>query len=270
MDAIKISKKIISGIKDYFSRHNFSKAVIGLSGGIDSSVTAFLSARALGNENVTAILMPEEGLTSESSVNDALEVTNILKINHYKIPINNFINNFHSIDKNQLIKPTIKNNFNDKNNELAIANAKARIRMSILYYFANTHNALVVGTSNKSEIALGYATKYGDAASDILPLGDLWKTQVIELAQHLGVPEKIINKKPTAELVAGVTDESELGAPYEVLDKILKLYCENKASKEEIIAKGFDKELVENVFRRMKVNEHKGKMPVIFHISNFS
>ena len=263
MDTKKTSEAIITGIKGYFQKHNLSKAVIGLSGGIDSSITAFLSARALGSENVTGILMPEEGLTSDSSVNDAMEVVNILKINNHKIPINNLINNFNSINK------TIFNNKNqngNKNNEIAIANSKARIRMSILYYFANINNALVIGTSNKSETVLGYATKYGDAASDILPIGDLWKTQVIELAKYLGVPEKIINKKPTAELVAGVTDESELGAPYEIIDKILKLHFEKKAPKDEIISDGFDRKLVENVLLRIKVNEHKGRMPTVVRV----
>lgn len=140
--------------------------------------------------------------------------------------------------------------------------------MSILYYFANIHNALVIGTSNKSETVLGYATKYGDAASDILPIGDLWKTQVIELAKYLGVPGKIINKKPTAELVAGVTDESELGAPYEILDKILKMHFENNAPKEDIISEGFDRKLVENVLLRIKANEHKGRMPAVIRAYN--
>lgn len=243
--------KIITGIKDYFSKNNFSKAVIGLSGGIDSSVTAFLAARALGRENVACILMPEEGLTSDSSVDDAMEVANMLKINHYKIPINNFISNFNSIN----------NNFNIKNNELAIANAKARIRMSILYYFANTHNALVMGTSDKSEIMLGYCTKYGDSASDLMPIGDLWKTELKALGKFLGVPEKILSKKSSPELMEGHLAEKELGADYETLDRIMRLHFEENLSPAQIVLKGFTKELVEGIFERMKVNAHKGRMP---------
>ena len=110
----EVCAKLTIGIKGYFEQHNFSKAVLGLSGGIDSSATAFLAAKALGSENVTGILMPEEGLTSGRSINDAMEVVNILRIHHYKIPINNFISNFHSINKNQSIKSNIINNFNIK------------------------------------------------------------------------------------------------------------------------------------------------------------
>ncbi|MBI2661365.1 NAD+ synthase [Candidatus Woesearchaeota archaeon] len=267
---------ITNGIKDYFKNHNFSKAVIGLSGGIDSSTTAFLAVQALGNGNVTGILMPEDGLTSGENVNDALEVANILKIKHYKIPINNFINHFHLIgkdifnNKNSDGNNIDNNTDNAKNNETAIANSKARIRMSILYHFANAHNALVVGTSNKSEIMLGYATKYGDAASDIIPLGDLWKTQVRELAAHLGIPQKIISKAPTAELVSGITDEGELGADYEVLDRILRLHFEDEKTHNEVILNGFDRELVKNVFERIRVNEHKRKMPHTIRLSAHS
>jgi len=258
--------KLIAGIMDYFSKNNFSKAVIGLSGGIDSSVSAFLAVRALGSGNVTGILMPEEGLTSEDNIRDALEIVKTLRIRHYYIPINDYINKFKTIGN--IIKNNKNNGFdgNSGKNELAFSNAKARIRMCILYYFANLNNALVVGTSNKSESFLGYATKYGDAASDILPIGDLWKTEVIELGKFLKIPEKILRKTPSAELIPGVTDEKELGAPYEVLDKILRLHFEKGVSREEIISNGFDAELAENVFRRIKMNEHKGRMPFVVKV----
>ena len=230
---------------------------MGLSGGVDSAVSCALSVKALGNENVTTILMPEIGVTSEANIRDAESLAKNLKIRHYVIPVNDFVSNFQKINKK----------FGFRNENFALANTKARARMMILYYYANINKALVVGTSNKSEAVLGYATKHGDNAVDVQVIGDLWKTQVIELAKELGIPEQIIEKTPTAELVAGQTDEGELGAPYPILDKILKLHFEDKKSKEEIIKIGFDSKLVEGMFERIRQNKHKGTGPVVLKIS---
>jgi len=257
MNAEEICNVLVSKIKDYFDKHNFKKAVIGLSGGIDSSVTTYLAVKALGNENVTVLLMPDLEVTSKQTMEDSEEVVKSLKIMSHTIPINNFVNIFTGLNVELIIKENIH----------ALANVKARARMMLLYYFANMENALVIGTSDKSESVLGYATKYGDNASDILAVGDLWKTEVTELGRFLGVPDSILNKKPTAELVHGQTDEGDLGAPYEVLDKMLKLHFEEKLSMEEIIEKGFDKKIVENAFERMKVHGHKSTVPELIKVS---
>jgi len=136
----------------------------------------------------------------------------------------------------------------------------------ILYYYANVENTLVMGTSDKSETMLGYATKFGDSAADIEPIGELWKTDLIEFGKFLKVPESITSKKPSPELMEGKTADSELGAAYDVLDKILKLHFEEKLNADEIIKKGFDKTLVGNIFERIKLNEHKRKMPPVIGI----
>ena len=251
---------IILGIKDYFKKNNFQKAVIGLSGGLDSSVAVYLTAKALGSRNVTAVLMPDFGTSSKESMSDSKEIVKKLKINHEIISINGFVENFEKINKNLKFKKNV----------FAVANAKARARMMILYYIANMQNALVIGTSDKSEIALGYTTKYGDNASDILVIGDLYKTEVIEMGKYLGVPLKILNKKPSAELISGVNAEKELGASYKILDKILELYIEKNLSKNEIEEKGFDKKVIENVARRIRINEHKRRSPAVIRLSEKS
>lgn len=257
MDDIKeIYSVLILGIKDYFKKNNADKAVIGLSGGIDSTVAVNLIVKSIGNENVFTLLMPEIGITSKRNLKDAEEIAKKLKIKYFIKPINDFLKPFESLQWKQ--------------DKYAIANTKARIRANILYNFANANKALVVGTSNKSEIALGYSTKYGDMAADILILGDLWKTEVLELAKFLKIPKKIINKKPTAELLPEQTDEKELGAPYSILDKIMQLYIEDDLSVNEIIEKGFNRNLVKNIVNKIRINEHKRKPPVLIRISERS
>ncbi len=260
MKTEQTTNAIILGIKDYFKKNNFSKAVIGLSGGLDSSVSAFLTAKALGSKNLIGILMPDEKVTSKESIKDAIKVAEKLRINFKIIQITEGIK---FIEKNLL-------NAGIKKNPIAIANSKARIRMTILYHIANSTYSLVIGTSDKSEIALGYTTKYGDNASDILVIGDLWKTQVKELGKFLGVPESILGKKPSAELISCVNAEKELGASYEILDGILKAYIEEDLSSDEIIKKGFSKKTVENVIKRIRLNEHKRRSPIIIRLSERS
>lgn len=262
MNAKEVYNALMLGIRDYFNKNNFNKAVIGLSGGLDSSVAAFLAVKALGRQNVIAILMPDIGTTSSKSTRNAEILVKKLKIRHYKIQINDFVQYFKNLNK--------KLNLKIKNQIYAVSNAKARTRMMVLYYFANLENALVIGTSDKSEIALGYTTKYGDNAADILVIGDLWKTEVIEMGRFLNVPESILSKKPSAELVKGITAEKELGAPYSVLDKILKMYIEDGLSSKEIICRGFNKKLVKNVLERVRLNEHKRRTAMLIRISERS
>ncbi|MEK6946779.1 MAG: NAD+ synthase [Nanoarchaeota archaeon] len=254
MDYNKVRGTIVNGIKDYFKKNNFQKAVIGLSGGIDSTVAAYLAVEALGSDNVAGIFLPDS-VTSSQSRDDAHEVAGRLKIKAHTVEIHEIVDFFKKLD----------NQFNSKS-EIPLANSKARARMMILYYYANVETALVVGTSDKSEAMLGYATKFGDSAADIEPIGDLWKTEVIELGKFLKVPESITSKKPSPELMEGKTADSELGAAYNVLDKILRLHFDEKLNADEIAKKGFDKNLVGNVFKRIKLNEHKRKMPPVIKI----
>lgn len=254
MDYNKTKGIIINGIEDYFKKNNFQKAVIGLSGGIDSTVCAYLAVEALGSDNVIGIFLPDS-VTSSQSHDDAHEVAKRLKIKTHTIEIHEIVDFFKKLNVR----------FNSKS-EIPLANSKARARMMILYYYANVENTLVMGTSDKSETMLGYATKFGDSAADLEPIGELWKTEVIELGKFLKVPESITSKKPSPELMEGKTADSELGAAYNVLDKILKLHFEEKLNADEIIKQGFDKNLVRNVFERIKLNGHKRKMPPVIKI----
>lgn len=267
----EIYDALILGIGDYFKKNNFQKAVVGLSGGIDSSIAACLVVKALGSNNVAGLMMPELGLTSKDSIEDAKNLAKKLKISCSIIPINSVIQEITNQNVNQKKISLKKNLFaKSKNDIYAIANLKARIRMTLLYYFANLKNALVIGTSDKSEIALGYTTKYGDNAADILVIGDLWKTEVIEMGRFLKIPPSILKKKPSAELVLGQTAEKELGASYEVLDKILKMYIEEDLSAQEITNKGFDKKTVKNVVERVRLNEHKRRAAMLIRVSERS
>ncbi|MBW2980360.1 NAD+ synthase [Candidatus Woesearchaeota archaeon] len=237
----KAYANITEGIRRYFKENNFKRAVIGLSGGIDSSLSAKLVADAIGKENLYGILMPDKGVTSKTSVEHAKLVAESLGIKYSIHPINSFLKPFKKLSW--------------KENHIAIINTKSRIRANILFNYANTHDALVIGTSNKSELLLGYFTKYGDGAIDIEVIGSLWKSEVFEMAKSLGLPDEIINKEPTAELFHGHTDEKELGAKYESIDKILKKLIKGKKPSTK---------LEKNIARRMKANEHKRKaIPVI-------
>ena len=226
----KECRSIVRQIKTYFSQAKFSKAVVGVSGGVDSAVCCTLAVRALGKENVTAILMPEKGLTKRENVEDGVKLAKKLGVKYYVVPINPFLKQYEKLPW--------------KANKHAYINKKARVRATILYHFANTFDALVVGTGNKTEALLGYGTKYGDLACDIFFIGDLYKTDVWKLAEYLGVDERIRKKTPTAELFHGQTDEGELGYPYAEMDAMLK----KKDAR---------------LMRRVKANAHKMKFPYV-------
>lgn len=234
-------KEFVQKTKEFFIRNHCFKAVLGLSGGLDSAVTAKILAQALGPENVTALIMPEEGLSQHTE--DAVELAQQLGINYKTIKINRFIEQFKELSWPQ--------------NKLSEINTKARIRALLLYNFANSHNALVAGTSNKTELLLGYGTKHGDLACDVFIIGNLYKTEVQDLAKQLEIPKKIIEKIPTAELYEGQTDEQELGAPYTELDKILKAI----ASQENLSR--FDQILVNQILTKIDQSHHKRKMPEV-------
>jgi NAD+ synthase len=231
---------LIKSIKYFFKRVGYEKAVIGLSGGLDSSLTLKLIVEALGNKNVYAILMPEKGVTKKSSVDDAIKLCKELKVKRKIIEISRFLRPYKRL--------RWKSN-------LAIANTKARIRANILYCYANTKKALVVGTSNKTELLLGYGTKHGDIAADLFVLGNLYKTDVFKLAKKLKLPENIIKKTPSAELYRGQTDEAELGASYSKIDRILRL-IEKKQIKTLK-----NKKIYQKIIKRINENKHKSKTP---------
>jgi NAD+ synthase len=238
---------ITNFISSYIQQSGTKGAVIGLSGGIDSTVSAYLSVKALGKENVFGILIPEKELTSPEDILDATEVAHILNIDFSVVEISEIIKLFyHSI-------PEV-----DKTNRLATGNLKARIRMSILYYYANLMNRIVVGTGNRTEILLGYFTKYGDGGVDIEPLGNLFKTQVKQIAHYLEVPHQIIEKPPSAGLWAGQTDEDDLGLSYEIIDNILFTLLD-KGKPIEYATEQFeiDKEVISNLMERIDKNQHK-------------
>jgi NAD+ synthase len=221
LDMQKKVQIIGSFIKDKSDESKSEGLVIGLSGGIDSSVVAYICARAVGNDKILGLVLPSE-TTSSEDIEDAVKVAEELEIKYKIIHIDDLIKPFP-----QLCPECSKSN-------LANGNLKARIRMMLLYYHSNAMNHIVAGTGNRTELLVGYFTKYGDGGVDILPIGDLYKTEVREIANYLGVPKCIIEKAPTAGLWTGQTDEEELGIKYESLDKILYLLIDEKLSIEEV------------------------------------
>jgi len=226
----KIESIIISSLQKYIGD---KKVFIGLSGGIDSAVTATLCVKALGSEKVSALLMP---YGRQLDIKDSLLMVKKLKIESFRINIKPIVNQFQNFD-----------------NKFVLANIMARVRMILLYSYANAQNALVVGTTNKSEFSLGYFTKYGDGACDLEPIADLYKTEVFKLAEYLKIPKTIINKKPSAGLWENQSDESEFGFTYENLDKYLQGQILD--SKTELKIKNL-----------IKLSEHKRHLPPIISI----
>jgi len=253
IDVAKVSERLIGLTRRLVESSKASGVVLGVSGGLDSSTTAFLLAKALGGEKVYAVSLPEEGLSNPEDVEDARMLAERLGLNFFKVEISELTRRFFSL------VPVF-----DEAAQVANGNVKARVRMCILYYFANRFNLLVAGTGNRSELLTGYFTKYGDGASDFLPLGALYKTQVKQLAAHLGVPEKIILKTPTAGLWANQTDEEELGVKYEVLDLILHGLIDLGLTISQVASElSIPESLVERVKSMVEASQHKRRPPII-------
>ncbi|MBI5413292.1 NAD(+) synthase [Candidatus Peregrinibacteria bacterium] len=242
----KMYETLVKGLKKFFADNNFKRGVVGVSGGVDSCLTLKIAVDALGAENVTAVLMPELGLSKQENIDHSKILCQYLAVNCYYLPINNFLADFN-------VAPW-------KPSPLAKMNTKARVRSVLLYNLANTENCLVLGTSNKSELLLGYGTKYGDLAADVEVIGDLFKTEVGKLANHIGLPPEIVDKTPSAELSPCQTDEQDLGAPYEDLDKVL---MKLDLGSQICIEHGLPAALVNLVFRRVSDNKHKTQLPPV-------
>jgi NAD+ synthase len=225
---------------------------VGLSGGVDSAVVAALAARALGPRGVVAVLMPHR-LSRPDSLADALALARRLRI-----PAE-------TVDISPMVDPYFER-FPDAG-RVRRGNRMARERMNVLFDRSAAHGALVLGTSNKTELLLGYGTLFGDMASALNPLGDLYKTQVRQMAEHLGIPEAIRRKAPTADLWAGQTDEAEIGAPYAVVDRILCLLYDERWEPSEVAAAGFDPRLVAGLRRMVAASQFKRRPPLIAKIS---
>ena len=247
-----VRKMLVDFLRDQIHNAGFTKAVIGLSGGVDSAVSAYLSAEALGKENVFVVLMPYASSSPESKA-DAEMVVKDLKVHSEVVDITPMVDPFITT---QHIKDNVRR-----------GNVMARMRMIVLYDRSLQHNALVVGTSNKTETMLGYGTLFGDMACAVNPLGDLFKSQVWQLAEALGVPRKIIEKKPTADLWQDQTDEGELGFLYSDVDRLLYYMIDERRRDDELAVMGFEKNFIAKIKKRVKQNQFKRRLPIVAKIS---
>lgn len=246
-------QKILTGfIVNEVRKAGFSRVVVGLSGGVDSALSAYLGAKALGDENVWALLMPYKTSSPESREHAELVVKQ-LRIQSDVIDITPMVDAYYERFP--------------ESDHVRRGNKMARERMTILFDHSAKLKALVLGTSNKTELLLGYGTLYGDMASAINPLGDLYKTQVRQLACYMGIPEAIVRKAPSGDLWVGQTDEAELGFSYEEVDRVLNLMVDRRYETPEIVAAGFDERFVRAVLAKVQASQYKRRPPLIAKIS---
>ncbi len=249
-----LARRILTGfIQTEITRVGFSHAIVGLSGGIDSALSCYLAAEALGPENVLAVRMPYKA-SSADSLEHAQMVIDALGVQTLTIPIT------------EMVDPLFQR-FPDASNTRK-GNIMARARMIVLYDQSEAFHGLVVGTGNKTEILLGYTTLYGDSASGLNPLGDLYKTQVRQLSRAMGVPQVIIQKAPSADLWIGQTDEGELGFTYEEVDRLLYLLIDQRYSPQDLVEAGFKEAFVKAVVERVRRNHFKRVLPLIAKLTN--
>lgn len=249
-----LARKILTGfIQSEITRAGFSRAVVGLSGGVDSAVSCYLAAEALGAENVLALRMPYK-TSSADSLEHAQMVIDILGVQSLTIPIT------------EMVEPLFER-FPEMS-PIRRGNVMARARMIILYDQSEAFGGLVIGTGNKTEILLGYTTLYGDSACAINPNGDLYKTQLRQLARALGIPPVIVEKAPSADLWLGQTDEGELGFTYADVDQLLYLLVDKRYTPEDCIQAGFQESFVRDVVNRVRRSHYKRLMPPIAKLSN--
>jgi len=252
IDAEQIRSLLVLFLHAEIEGAGFQKAVFGLSGGVDSATVAYLCAEALSGSNVLGVMMPYK-----TSSPDALA--------HAEMVVDRTGIRSLTVD----ITPQIDAYFDafPEAERTRRGNKMARERMSVLYDLSAAENALVVGTSNRTELLLGYGTLFGDTACALNPVGGLYKTQLQQLARHLGVPEEIVNKSPSADLWAGQTDEGELGFSYEEVDKVLFLMVDKGCSQRELVKMGLAADLVGRARERIDRFEYKRRLPVIAGVS---
>ncbi|MFT4525673.1 MAG: NAD+ synthase (glutamine-hydrolyzing) [Bacteroidia bacterium] len=258
----RINDALVLGIQDYFRKLGFSKAILGLSGGIDSAVTLALAVEALGHENVHSLLMPSM-YSSGHSIDDSIELCENLGSTYDVVPISSAFNQ---------LEEDLFPLFQGKDIDVTEENLQARLRGIILMAYSNKHGNILLNTSNKSEAAVGYGTLYGDMNGGLSVLGDVYKTEVFELAEYINrkgevIPRNIITKPPSAELRPNQKDSDSL-PDYAILDKILHLYIEQRLGPTEIIGQGFNQALVSRVLRLVNMNEYKRfQTPPILRVS---
>jgi len=245
-------KSIIEFINKQLNKANLKKIIIGLSGGIDSSLTAALAVKAIGKENVLGFMMPYR-LSNPDSLEDAKEITAFLNIEYKIIDISPMVDNYFD-------------NYDPSANYLRRGNLMARERMCILYDMSAKHKGLVAGTGNKSELLIGYCTQYGDNACAFETIGELYKTEVYKMAEYLGLPQSVIKKIPSADLWEGQSDEDEIGISYRKLDEILYNYIDLNKTEIEIEQIGFSEAEIIKVLMMYKKSQFKREMPALLNV----
>lgn len=249
-----LTRKILIGfIRSEVTRVGYSRALVGLSGGIDSAVSCALAVEALGSENVLGVRMPYK-TSAPDSLEDAEKVAECLKI-----PV-------HTIEITPMVDPLIDRD--PDMSKLRQGNLMARARMIVLYDQSEVFRGLVIGTSNKTEILLGYTTMWGDMASALNPIGDLYKTQLRQLGAALQLPKPVLEKPPSADLWVGQTDEGEMGLTYAEVDRLLFLLVDERYTPEDCVEAGFDRGYVDKVLTRVRRNQFKRMMPPIAKLSS--
>jgi NAD+ synthase len=248
-----VEQLLVQFLREETASAGFTKAVVGVSGGIDSAVVAALAARAFGPENVLGVMMPYKTSNPDSEGHARLLIQQ-LGLPSKKVEITAMADGY-------LAAHGVKE-------KLRRGNVMARCRMIVLYDLSVDFAGLVIGTSNKTEILLGYSTQFGDAASAVNPIGDLYKDQIYQLARHLEIPRPILDKAPSADLFEGQTDEGELGFTYAEADRLLYLMVDERMTEDELAERGFERDFVRRMARRIASTQYKRVMPIIAKLSN--
>ena len=252
MNKIKnIKQNLMSFLKEEVLKTGLKKITLGLSGGLDSAVVAVL-CKEVFDDNLNCVLMPSQ-FSSKASIDDAIELCKKFDIKYEIVSIE------------PMLSAYLKNM---QESSLRIGNFSARLRMSVLYDISARENSLVVGTSNKSELLLGYGTIFGDLACALNPIGNIYKSDLFEFAKYLGVNDSIVNKAPSADFFEGQSDEADLGYSYAKIDSLLKKMIDENRSKDELLALGFEDEFIEDIKKRVKINEFKRKLPIVAKYRN--